>query len=244
MQKRNEIIMQTLRVLALALLSTSACAVEGLGLNATPKTDASLRSDGVLQRGPMLNDASADVIPQLGADSVAVTGTGGMRGTGGASQIMDAGNTPGTGGTLEIGDTLPSTLVYEAENLDVSGYSIVQNAAAGEGAFLQFSTTVAPSVSAEIVLLVLNIPIGTYNITVYYTTDGKQGVHQLQIGSITQDALCDVYSANTQYQVPCDFKSRKFLYTGNYMFRFKNTDKNPASTGYGICIDKIVLTPI
>ncbi len=141
---------------------------------------------------------------------------------------------------------------FEAENLAVAAqtsgvtYRIVADArfSAGNGSFFDATTA-----GQYVTFTVPNILAGVYNVKIGMKDWNNKGTFQLAISRYDQQSTptnvgspVDEYTANETY-TEVNLGSWAPGSTSDKAFRFTVTGKNASSTGYGIAIDYITLTP-
>jgi hypothetical protein len=155
------------------------------------------------------------------AREVRVWGAAGSAGT--VSRSFEAENlsyTASYGGASNNSDPCPTGTCYYVQ----------LNDPASLGGFIEFTI---PSLSA-----------GTYGVTMYYKSNNNRGIAQGRLDGVTLAQTCDEYASTAAFLVPCSMGSSTLATSGSHTLRFTVAGRNPASSGYMITVDRIVLTPL
>jgi hypothetical protein len=94
------------------------------------------------------------------------------------------------------------------------------------------------------VTFMVNVPAaGTYDVKISYKLYQPRGILQTAINNASVGPPVDQFIANADAYAVTDLGAVNFSSAGNYPFTFKVVGKNPASTGYSLAFDDIILTP-
>jgi Legume lectin domain len=109
----------------------------------------------------------------------------------------------------------------------------------GQGMVLD-STAVGNSIT-----LTVNVTApGIYDIKASAKDNNARGIWQLAVNGANVGAPQDEYQAtDAGVYLTSDMGNFNFAAAGNYSFKFTITGKNPASSGYSLCLDLLTLTP-
>ena len=157
-----------------------------------------------------------------------------------STQVSATPVAPG-GGTITLEG---ESLTFGASSGQTWRTSTDSNGSGGAIAFFDSTAT-----GNYVALVSPSIPAGTYQISVITKTANNRGIYQLASattvgGTYTNHGTTkDQYSASQVYQVEQIIATVTFSATGTRAFRFTVTGKNAASSGYGLAIDAIKLTP-
>ncbi|WP_438481950.1 hypothetical protein [Oleiharenicola lentus] len=167
---------------------------------------------------------------------VSATGTGGESAN--SSQVSA---TPSAGTSYTFQE---SSLAAGASSGDTWRTSTDANASGGALAFYDatasadYVTRITPSVNA-----------GTYQLSVVIKTGNNRGIYQIATSPTLGGTYTNLGSAQDQYNTAQLFQVEQvigtvtFSTTGTKAIRFTVTGKNASSSGYGLAIDAIKLTP-
>jgi len=118
------------------------------------------------------------------------------------------------------------------------------NASGGSLAFFD-----AVAVGNYVTRITPSVPAGTYQVSVIYKSGDTRGTYQLATAATLGGTYTNVgspqdqYAASQVYQVEQVVGNVTFSTTGTKAIRFTVTGKNAASSGYGLAIDAVKLTP-
>jgi len=163
------------------------------------------------------------------------------------------GFTGGTGGNSAIQDiqswsfsstAVKTPIIYESANLPFvsSGPSFTKLTFSGfpDGLGTMFAATKA----GDNLTLTLNVAAaGVYDIKVGEKTTTSRGMFQLSVNGANVGPVSDEYSNTTGTFTTVDLGNVTITSPGPQTFKFTVTGKNIRSTGFGIALDDITLTP-
>jgi hypothetical protein len=91
---------------------------------------------------------------------------------------------------------------------------------------------------------VVDIPApGAYAVTIDLQNDSASGIFGLEINGDVVGQPVDLYSGDTTADVPVSFGNYYFLTAGHAFFRLYVRGENTASSGYGVTVQSITVTP-
>ena len=85
------------------------------------------------------------------------------------------------------------------------------------------------------------INLGTYVLDGYFVKRPSAGVVQTLLAGSSIGEQIDLYSAYAEFTGAVEIGSKEFINTGDKYVIFRVMNKNALSTGYHVCVDKIVL---
>ena len=163
------------------------------------------------------------------------------------------GFTGATGGLVSTQQILTWSYTAGSPALVVQTTSLVAAAATSGPALQVFSyqnfpdglgTMFSSSNMGDKVTFPVNIPAaGTYDVKVSYKQYQPRGIMQTAVNGANLGPSVDQFIANSDAYGVTDLGVRSFPSAGNYLFTFTVVGKNPASTGYTLTFDTIILTP-
>lgn len=89
-----------------------------------------------------------------------------------------------------------------------------------------------------------NVPAGNYNVTLIYKTLNTRGIVQMSLDGVNQGGAVDMFNNNGLFQQTAAVGAKTFSSTGNKFLRLTIVGQNSASSGFGMNIDKFILTPV
>lgn len=172
---------------------------------------------------------------------VSATGSGGESAN---SPQVSATPTSGGGGLLTIQES--SLAAGNASNPPSNPWRTVTDSGASGGGLAFFDAT---ATSQYVTRMTPSVAAGTYQVSVVYKSGNNRGIYQLATaatlgGTYTNvGTTMDQYAASQVFQLEQVVGTVTFGTTGTKAIRFTVTGKNAASSGYGLAIDAIKLTP-
>ncbi len=146
--------------------------------------------------------------------------------------------------TADVGPNSPEgtvTTAYEAERVNRAasgaGSSLVSDGAAAATFWVNFA---ADGVSDFIDYILPNVPAGTYELRLRYRSANNRGTLQVRVDGAIVGATLDQYAVTGQFLVQ-SFGTVTFSQHGSHVVRLTVTGQNPASTGFTLSADAIVL---
>jgi hypothetical protein len=139
---------------------------------------------------------------------------------------------------------LASSITWETESLSRS--SNVSTLVESDPGYSngQSVKVMAAAVNDYVEFTLPTAPAGTYNVAVYYKSWNNRPIVQASLDGVSQGSPIDMYGANPAFQVAGALGTKTWADNEVKKLRLTVTQKNAASSGYVMHVDKLVLQPV